>query len=162
MNHMTVCAVNYVMCRISVMLTLTSYGLVFSLWHNPAYLFENISLHFCQGPDNTDVFMAPIEDDKEQIAEEVMKESKIIQEEIKSLFSEVYLVDVGFCFVLYHFTHNFSATENKQRRGKADNFNFTESGIKRSLSNMCVCVRARARARVRACVCVCLQKKSFF
>jgi hypothetical protein len=44
--------------------------------------------------------MAPVEDDKEQIAEEVMKESKIIQEEIKSLLSEVYLVDVSFCFVL--------------------------------------------------------------
>lgn len=103
MNPMTVCAVNYVTCRISVMLTLTSFGLVFSLWHNPTYLFENISLHFCQGPDNTDVFMAPVEDDKEQIAEEVMKESKIIQEEIKSLLSKVYLVDVSFCFVLFCF-----------------------------------------------------------
>ena len=88
--------------------------------------------------------MAPVEDDKEQIAEEVMKESKIIQEEIKSLLSKVYLVDVSFCFVLFHFTHNFSVTENKQRRGKADGFYFTESGIKRSLSNVCVCV----------CVCV--------
>ena len=121
------CAVNYVTCRISVMLILTSFGLVFSLWHNPAYLFENISLHFCQGPDNMDVFMATVEDDNEQIAEEVMKESKIIQAEIKSLLSEVYLVDVGFCFDLYHFTHNFSAIENKQRREKADDFHFTES-----------------------------------
>ena len=101
MNHMTVCAVIYVTCRISVMFTLTSFGLVFSLWHNPAYLFENISLHFCQGPDNTDVFMVPVEDDNEQIAEEVLKESKIIQAEIKSLLSEVYLVDVGFCLVLF-------------------------------------------------------------
>jgi len=47
--------------------------------------------------------MAPVEDDKEQIAEEVMKESKIIQEEIKSLLSKVYLVDVSFCFVLFCF-----------------------------------------------------------
>jgi len=31
MNHITVCAVNYVTCRISVMLTLNSFGLVFSL-----------------------------------------------------------------------------------------------------------------------------------
>ena len=84
--------------------------------------------------------MAPNEDDSEQISEEVMKESKIIQEEIKSLLSEVYLVDVGFCFVLYHCTCNISATENKHQRGKADDFNFTESGIKRSLSNRCVCV----------------------
>jgi len=74
-----------------------------------------------------DVFMATVEDDNEQIAEEVMKESKIIQAEIKSLLSEVYLVDVGFCFDLYHFTHNFSAIENKQRREKADDFHFTES-----------------------------------
>ena len=84
--------------------------------------------------------MDPTEDDNEQIAEEVMKESKIIQAEIKSLLSEVYLVDVSFCFVLYHFTHNFSAIENKQQRGKANSFHFTESEIKRCLSNVCVCV----------------------
>jgi len=58
-----------------------------------------------------DVFLAPVIDDNEQIAEEVMKESKIIQAEIKSLLSEVYLLHVGFSFVLYHFTHNFSVTE---------------------------------------------------
>lgn len=58
--------------------------------------------------------MAPVENDNEQIAEEVMKESKIIQEEIKSLLNEVYLVDVGFGFVLYHFTHNFSAIEKNK------------------------------------------------
>jgi len=45
--------------------------------------------------------MVPVEDDNEQIAEEVLKESKIIQAEIKSLLSEVYLVDVGFCLVLF-------------------------------------------------------------
>jgi hypothetical protein len=74
--------------------------------------------------------MAPTEGDSEQISEEVMKESKIIQEEIKSLLSEVYLADVSFCFVLYHFTHTFSAIENKQKRGKAVDFHFNESGIK--------------------------------
>jgi hypothetical protein len=62
-----------------------------------------MSLYFCQGPDNSDVFMAPNEDDNEQISEEVMKESKIIQEEIKSLLSKVCLVDVGFCVVWFCF-----------------------------------------------------------
>jgi hypothetical protein len=54
-------------------------------------VFEKISLHFCQGPDNTDVFTAPNKHGNEQISEEVMKDSKIIQEEIKSLLSEVCL-----------------------------------------------------------------------
>jgi hypothetical protein len=48
--------------------------------------------------------MAPNEEDTQQISEEVLKERKIIQEEIKSLLSEVCLVDgssviVNFLFV---------------------------------------------------------------
>ncbi|XP_069696493.1 period circadian protein isoform X2 [Periplaneta americana] len=42
-----------------------------------------------KGPENADVFMAPVEDDTLQISEEVLKESKIIQEEIRSLLSEM-------------------------------------------------------------------------
>jgi hypothetical protein len=60
--------------------------------------------------------MAPVEGDNEQISEEVMKESKIIQEEIRSLLSEVYLIDVCFCFILYHFIYNFSAIKKTTER----------------------------------------------
>lgn len=38
-NPMTVCALNYVTSRISIMLTVTSFGLVFLLCLNPVYLF---------------------------------------------------------------------------------------------------------------------------
>ncbi|XP_021930791.1 period circadian protein isoform X2 [Zootermopsis nevadensis] len=41
-----------------------------------------------KGPENADVFMSPNEEDTQQISEEVLKESKIIQEEIRSLLSE--------------------------------------------------------------------------
>jgi hypothetical protein len=68
------------------------------LGHVSLYLFDKISLCFPQGPDNADVFMTPNEEDTQQISEEVLKESKVIQEEIESLLSEVCL-----CNCKYHF-----------------------------------------------------------
>ncbi|KAJ9592040.1 hypothetical protein L9F63_001419, partial [Diploptera punctata] len=41
-----------------------------------------------KGPENPDVFMTPREEDTLQISEEVLKESKIIQDEIRSLLNE--------------------------------------------------------------------------
>nr|AAN02439.2 circadian clock protein PERIOD [Blattella germanica] len=41
-----------------------------------------------KGPDNPNVFVVPKEDDSLLISEEVLKESKIIQDEIKSVLSE--------------------------------------------------------------------------
>lgn len=51
----------------------------------------NITLNFSlQGPPNPDVFAAPPEGDSSaQMSEEVMKESKVIQEEIQNLLNEV-------------------------------------------------------------------------
>jgi hypothetical protein len=60
-----------------------------------SHLFHKFSLHFYQGPDNADVFLNPNEENTQQISEEVKKESKIIQEEIRSLLDEVCLVNVS-------------------------------------------------------------------
>jgi hypothetical protein len=72
------------------------------------YFFDK-SLHFCQGPDNADVFMAPNKEDIQQISEEVLKESKIIQEEIKTLLSEVCLIYVisSNCKFPFHVTYSY-------------------------------------------------------
>lgn len=77
-----------------IMFTVLVFGLASLLWHVPSYLFD-ISLHFSQGPDNADVFMNPNKEDTQHISEEVLKESKIIQEEIKILLSEVCFVNVS-------------------------------------------------------------------
>jgi hypothetical protein len=85
------------------MLTLPFIKPVLLLGHVSLHLFDKIPLCFPQGPDNADVFMAPNEEDTQQISEEVLKESKIIQEEIKSLLSEVCLVDGKSCNCKFHF-----------------------------------------------------------
>jgi hypothetical protein len=59
-------------------------------------------MHSSQGPDNAEVFMASNEENIQQISEEVLKESKIIQEEIKSLLSEVCLVGGNSCNCKFH------------------------------------------------------------
>lgn len=83
------------------------YGLALLLWRVPSHFIDKISLNFSQGPENADVFMSPNEEETQQISEEVLKESKIIQEEIRSLLSEVSLVNVNalkMCFEILLFS----------------------------------------------------------
>jgi hypothetical protein len=86
----------------SLILTLPFIKRVLLLGCVSIHLFDKILIHFSQGPDNADVFMAPDEEDT-QISEEVLKESKIIQEEIKSLLSEVCLVGGNSCNCKFNF-----------------------------------------------------------
>lgn len=87
----------------SLMLSLPFIKPVSLLGHVSLYLSNKISMCLPQGPDNADVFMAPNEEDTQQISEGVLKESKIIQEEIKSLLSEVCLVDGNSCNNKFYF-----------------------------------------------------------
>jgi hypothetical protein len=77
-------------------------------------------LHFSQGPDNADVFMAPIEENTQHISEEILKENKIIQEEIESLLSEVCLINVTssackfpFCVIVLRIWQSLNTTERE-------------------------------------------------
>jgi hypothetical protein len=82
-------------------------------------------LHFSQGPDNADVFMTPNEENTQHISEEILKESKIIQEEIESLLSEVCLINVTssackfpFCVIVLRIWQSLNTTERERERDK--------------------------------------------